>query len=71
MLVLALRKSEQAHHNSSYEERFRALKFGRTVTYAVLAACQVGRAGCAAPMDVTRGSCQANIKPHSTACNCL
>jgi hypothetical protein len=42
LLLLQVRKCRAAPHNAAYEHKFRALKYGRTLTYAVgLAATQV------------------------------
>lgn len=41
-LVVAVHKAGRTAINQAYETKFRALKWGRVGTYAVLAGCQVG-----------------------------
>jgi hypothetical protein len=43
LLCLEVSKSNKLPYNSTYEHKFRALKYGRTLVYVLLAACQVRR----------------------------
>lgn len=42
LLLLEVSKRSRTQYNVTYEHKFRALRYARTLVYAVLAACQVG-----------------------------